>query len=60
MPSQLFKITRASEADPVNSNRLRSLLWNDRKDSEWEVTEIIPTLDRSAVAKHSLPGNEAI
>ena len=40
MPSQTFVITRAPESEPITERRLRTMLWNDRKDSEWDVTEV--------------------
>jgi len=40
MPSQIFRITRAPEAKPLDPQQLRSLLWTNRIDSQWEVTEV--------------------
>lgn len=40
MPSQIFRITRAPEAEPIDPQQVRSLLWHNRKDSQWEVTEM--------------------
>ena len=40
MPSQLFRITRAPEAEPIDPDMLRRLLWRARSDSEWQVTDI--------------------
>jgi len=40
MPSQLFRITRAPEADPIDPRQVRRMISVERDDSEWEVTEM--------------------
>ena len=40
MPSQLFRITRAPEAEPIDPDMLRRFLWRARPDSEWQVADI--------------------
>ena len=59
MPSQLFRVTRAPEADPMTSQQIRRMISMERDDSEWEVTEmelkpakLIPT----CVAEHERRG----
>ena len=40
MPSQIFMVARAPEAEPLDPKQVRSLLMHARKDSEWEVIEM--------------------
>jgi len=40
MPTQVFKITRAPESKSLTAQELRSLLWSNRRDSEWVVEEV--------------------
>lgn len=40
MPSQIFRITRAPEADPIDPRQVRRMISVERDDSEWEVTEM--------------------
>ena len=39
MPSQIFKITRAPEADPINPRQVRRMISVEREDSECDVQE---------------------
>ncbi len=39
MPSQIFLITRAPEAEPIDQKQLRRMIYVERPDSEWEVKE---------------------
>ena len=39
MPSQIFMVTRAEEAGPVDGLRLRRMLAQARPDTEWDVQE---------------------
>jgi len=41
MPSQYFQIIRPPEAAPLSAEDIRSLLWQSRKDAEWEVREVL-------------------
>ena len=43
MPSQIFRVTRAPECDPVTPQQLRRMLWTERRDSDWDVTEMMLT-----------------
>jgi hypothetical protein len=40
MPSQLFRITRAPEAEPIAPQRIKRLIYADRDDSDWDVQEV--------------------
>lgn len=40
MPSQLFRVTRAPEAAPVDARQLQRMLWVERDDSQWSVEEM--------------------
>ena len=40
MPSQLFRVTRAPEADPMTPQQIQRMISVERDDSEWEVTEM--------------------
>ena len=40
MPSQLFRITRAPEADPIDPRQVRRMISVERVDSGWDVTEM--------------------
>ena len=40
MPTQIFEITRAHEEPPLTARELKSLLWHNRRGSEWAVIEI--------------------
>ena len=43
MPSQIFIITRAPEADPMTPQQIRRMIFSERTDSEWEVKEMVLT-----------------
>ena len=40
MPSQLFRVTRAPEADPMTPQQIRRMISVERDDSQWEVQEM--------------------
>ena len=40
MPSQLFRVTRAPEAEPITPQQIRRMISVERDDSEWEVQEM--------------------
>ena len=40
MPSQLFRVTRAPEAEPMTPQQIRRMISVERDDSEWEVQEM--------------------
>lgn len=40
MLTQIFRITRAPEAEPITAQKLKHLLWRARTDSEWDVQEV--------------------
>jgi hypothetical protein len=41
MPSQIFKVTRAPEATPIDARDVRWLIAKARQDSEWDVKECV-------------------
>lgn len=42
MPKQIFEIYRNNEAEPLKLETLESLVRNIRRDTEWEIREIVP------------------
>ena len=65
MPSQIFRITRAPEVEPLDPQQVKSLLWHNRKDSEWEVTEmeleqakLIPKCVMDCRRRHGIPNDK--
>lgn len=40
MPTQIFEITRAPEAEPITARGLKYILFCNRRNTEWEVREI--------------------
>jgi len=40
MPTQIFEITRAPEAEPITARGLKYILSCNRRNTEWEVREI--------------------
>jgi len=39
MPSQIFILTRAPEAEPIDARQLHRMISAERPDSEWDVAE---------------------
>lgn len=46
LPTQMFRIERAPESNPISAEDIRKMLWSFRKDSEWGVMEW-PIMDGS-------------
>jgi hypothetical protein len=58
MPSQVFKIVTAPEAPPITALTLRAMLYDLRKDTEFEVTEIKEPINQADYKSNAgYPGN---
>ena len=46
MPTQVFQISRAPEAEPLTAEKMKQWLWKNRPDTEWEVRDVLFFRDR--------------
>ena len=56
MPRQIFAISRAPEAEPLTAEKLKRLLWHNRKDTEWEVRDVLFFRDEYKSALEAISG----